>query len=75
MAEIQKFKCTEEGCSAEIVYNPDKDTPLIATFRRLSSKPLKTKATTEEREVIAYLTCANGHKRPYKVKKTYKISI
>lgn len=55
-------KC--KSCDEEIFFDPNEK---VVTQINESAKPFGKEKEGEE--VIAYLTCPNGHTRPYKVKR------
>lgn len=64
MAKKQTLKCHE--CEEEFEFDPSSGEKVITSLNE-SFIP-KTK---QEKEVIAYLKCSNGHIKPYKVIKVY----
>lgn len=64
MAKKQKLKCPD--CEIEFEFDPKADNKIITSLNESFRTILK-----KEVEVTAYLTCPNGHKKPYKVIKEY----
>lgn len=57
---VQILKCSV--CQENVVYDPGS---VIVSLNESQENPTRK----EEKEVVAYLTCSNGHTKPYKVKK------
>lgn len=64
MAAIQKVKCPD--CQVEFEFDPNEDNGVITSLNESVNIKLG-----KDKKVTAYLTCPNGHIKPYKVFKPY----
>lgn len=64
MADKQQLTCPE--CGEQFEFDPNRDEKVVTS---LNESMLQKRTDVE---VVAYLSCPNGHVKRYKVKKDYK---